>query len=71
MPLAAAIDATTELAREIAVMKKLNHPNVVKLFEVCVQVSAITMWSLELQRFRQGPEVCQRPTSHCHADFDG
>jgi hypothetical protein len=24
----------TELAREIAVMKRLTHPNVVKLFEV-------------------------------------
>jgi serine/threonine protein kinase len=35
MPIAAAVDATTsELAREIAVMKRLNHPNVVKLFEV-------------------------------------
>ena len=35
MPLAAAVEGTTpELAREIAVMKRLNHPNVVKLFEV-------------------------------------
>jgi len=35
MPIAAAVDATTtELAREIAVMQKLNHPGVVKLFEV-------------------------------------
>jgi hypothetical protein len=42
MPLAAAVDATTtELAREIAVMKKLNHPNVVKLFEVRVQLQML------------------------------
>jgi hypothetical protein len=35
LPLAAAVEGTTsELAREIAVMKRLNHPNVVKLFEV-------------------------------------
>lgn len=35
LPIAAAVDAATrELAREIGVMQRLNHPHVTKLFEV-------------------------------------
>jgi serine/threonine protein kinase len=42
MPLSAVADAETpQLAREVAVMKRLNHPNVVKLFEVRAVVMRI------------------------------
>lgn len=34
---ATAVEDTTDVNREIAILKKLDHPNVVKLFEVSSQ----------------------------------